>query len=96
MKRLERRDNIREQVEQEREAANEVPVDLHISELDLNARFENILVEAGITSVGDVLAVLEEQGDDGILNLSGIGQQALLDIKKGLRRHGHDVPMTEA
>lgn len=96
MKRLQRRDNIRDQVEQEREDSNEVPTDLHISELDLNARFENILIEAGITSVSDVLAVLDEQGDEGILDLSGIGQQALLDIKKGLRRHGHDIPMTEA
>lgn len=96
MKRLERRDSIRDRVEEARQATNEVPVDLHISELDLNARFENILVEAGITSVGDVLAVLEEKGDDGILSLSGIGQQALLDIKKGLRRHGHEVKLTEA
>ena len=96
MKRLQRRDNIRDEVETARQAANEVPVDLHISELDLSSRFENILVEAGMTSVGDVLAVLAEQGDDGILNLSGIGQQALLDIKKGLRRHGHEIPMTEA
>ena len=96
MKRLQRRDNIREEVQAARQAASEVPVDLHISELDLNSRFENILVEAGITSVGDVLAVLEKEGDEGILNLSGIGQQALLDIKKGLRRHGHDVKLTEA
>ena len=96
MKRLQQRDTIRVEVESAREAANEIPTDLHISELDLSSRFENILVEAGMTSVGDVLDVLKEQGDDGILNLSGIGQQALLDIKKGLRRHGHDVPMTEA
>ncbi len=96
MKRLQQRDTIRSEVESARKAANEVPTDLHISELDLSSRFENILIEAGMTSVGDVLAVLKDQGDDGILNLSGIGQQALLDIKKGLRRHGHDVPMTEA
>lgn len=95
-KRLERRDSIRDEVETTRQVANEIPTDLHISELDLSSRFEKILTEAGMTSVGDVLAVLADKGDDGILGLSGIGQQALLDIKKGLRRHGHDIPMTEA
>ncbi|MGB7339950.1 MAG: DNA-directed RNA polymerase subunit alpha C-terminal domain-containing protein [Phototrophicaceae bacterium] len=96
MKRLERRDSLREQAEQAEAVANSAPTDLPITELELNTRFENILDEAGIKTVGDILAVLDAQGDEGILNLSGIGQQALLEIKKGLRRQGHDVPMTEA
>lgn len=95
MKRLQRRDSIREEVASSRQAA-ELPTDLPIAELGLNARFENILTEADINTVADVLRVLDEDGDDGILNLSGIGQQALLDIKKGLRQQGHDVPATEA
>lgn len=96
MKRLERRDSIRKDVEVARETASDLPTNMSIAELELNTRFENILTEAGLNTVGDVLRVLDEDGDDGILNLSGIGQQALLEIKKGLRRQGHDIPATEA
>ena len=96
MKRLERRDSLRKEEESAREEANSVATDTPVTELELNTRFENILTEAGLNTVGDVLRVLDEDGDDGILNLSGIGQQALLEIKKGLRRQGHDVAATEA
>lgn len=96
MKRLQRRDNIREEVETARQDAASLPTDLPIQELELNTRFENILLDADIKTVGDVLRILNEDGDDGILELSGIGQQALIDIKKGLRAQGHDLPATEA
>ncbi|MGJ3240460.1 MAG: DNA-directed RNA polymerase subunit alpha C-terminal domain-containing protein [Anaerolineae bacterium] len=96
MKRLQQRDSIREQVEQTRQEASDAPADMHISELDLSSRFEDILVEAGLTSFSDLLALFNEQGDEGLLNISGIGQQTLLEIKKGLRRHGHDLPVSEA
>lgn len=96
MKRLQRRDKIREEIEQKHEETQNVPSDLAIAELGLNTRFENILVEAGITTVQDVLNVLSEDGDDGILDISGLGNQALLEIKKSLRQQGHDVELTEA
>ncbi|MEL6307933.1 MAG: DNA-directed RNA polymerase subunit alpha C-terminal domain-containing protein [Chloroflexota bacterium] len=96
MKRLQRRDKIRQEIEQESEAANATPSDLPIAELGLNTRFENILAEAGINTVQDVLNVLNESGDDGILDISGLGNQALLEIKKSLRQQGHEVELTEA
>lgn len=94
MKRLKRRDNIRE----ERESAKQpeaVSTDMPVSELGINGRFENVLIEADITTVADVLKVLEDEGDEGILNLSGIGKQALIEIKNSLRQQGHDIPLTE-
>lgn len=96
MKRLQQRDKIRQDIEQERDETDNVPTDMPIAELGLNTRFENILSEAGINTVQDVLNVLNDEGDEGILNISGLGNQALLDIKKSLRQQGHDVELTEA
>jgi len=61
----------------------------------LNKRFENLLQENNITTVGDILNVLSEEGEDGILGISGIGQQALIDIKKSIRQLGIEVPSAE-
>lgn len=96
MKRLQQRDKIRQEIEQERDDVGGIPTDMPIAELGLNTRFENILTEAGINTVQDVLNVLNDEGDDGILDISGLGNQALLDIKKSLRQQGHDVELTEA
>jgi len=62
-----------------------------ISELELGARVEKILEEAGITEVGHALAKLE-LGDAAILEIKGFGRKSLADLKKGLRRLGYVLP----
>ena len=89
MKRLERKATLRDRSESQRSS---LPSNLAVTELGLSKRFENLLSENGLTTVGDILAVLSEKGDDGILDINGIGQQALIDIKKSLRTAGFELP----
>jgi large subunit ribosomal protein L31 len=94
--RLQRRNELREQAEAARQSGSRsVPTNLAVTELGLNKRFENLLQENNITTVGDILNVLSEEGEDGILGISGIGQQALIDIKKSIRQLGIEVPSAE-
>ena len=90
MKRLERKANLREK--SDTQSRSSLPSNLAVTELGLSKRFENLLGENGLTTVGDILKVLSEKGDDGILEINGIGQQALIDIKKSLRTAGFELP----
>jgi len=94
MKRLQRRDNIRE-AQESAAAAPTVPLDLPVAELGLNARFQHLLEENNINVAGDILRVLQEEGEDGLLGISGIGKQALIDIKKSMRAQGFELPASE-
>jgi large subunit ribosomal protein L31 len=93
MRRLQKRDEKRAEVEA-RETAR-TPMDLPLSELDLNARFTNILEENGIVTVQDFLEKFEADGDEGILDIQGIGRKILTDIKKLLRNRGYELPSTD-
>lgn len=85
MRRLQRREQLMaEQVAKEERAT---PTNLEVSAMALGTRAEKALVEAGVTTVGDVLALLAE-GDDALLALPGIGQKALIDAKRFLRAEG--------
>ena len=94
MKRLQQRDSIREQVESQR-SDERISANLAVSELGLNTRFERILAENDIVVVQDILNALSEKGEDGILDISGLGQQALIDIKKSLRNLGFEIPTVD-
>ena len=85
LKRLQRREEIRTEVEEE--AAAYSPATLPVDEIPLNARAMKAIKSDGIESVGDVLARLE-QGDDALLAITGVGQTALIDLKKYLRANG--------
>lgn len=93
MSRLQKRDSIRKEVE-DREAAK-TPLDLPIAELGLNKRTLNVLQENDIEVVEDFLKKFSTDGDDGFLEMHGIGRQALADIKKSLRNAGYEVPTPE-
>ena len=90
MKRLQRRDSIREEVATKRE--ERISTNLAVTELGLNTRFEKILTENGITIVQDILDAMSEKGENGILDINGLGQQALIEIKKSLRNLGFEIP----
>lgn len=90
MKRLKQRDEIRSTQKTEEDAT--APLDLPIADLELSARYTNILEENGIKVVGDVLNRLGEEDDENsILAIQGIGRKVLSDLKKMLRAEGYEI-----
>jgi len=77
-----------------REAARTSP-DVAVADLGLDKRYVNILAENGIEVVGDLLARFEEDGDQALLSISGIGRKVLADTKRLLRQRGYQLPETE-
>jgi preprotein translocase subunit Sss1 len=62
-----------------------------ISVLELRTRAENLLLEAGIETIGDVLKRLEV-GEATLTNLHGFGAKSLADLKENLRGLGFVLP----
>ncbi len=85
LKRLKRREEI--QAEKEEKVESSSPVSLSVEAMELGTRAQNALEAANVTTVGDVLELLEK-GDDALISLPGIGQKALIDIKRFLRAEG--------
>ena len=85
MKRLQRREEIKTEVEDQTEAQS--PLSYSVDVIKLNTRALNAIKAEGLESIGDVLDRLE-QGDDALLAITGVGQKALIDIKKYLRANG--------
>jgi len=71
----------------EEAAERQSPLALSIDGMGLGTRAENALREAGLTTVGDVLEHLQ-QGEDILLAIPGVGQRALIDIRRHLRAEG--------
>ncbi len=93
MRRLKAREDIRE--EAKRRAESRTSPEIPIADIDLKTRVENLLVEAGIEKVGDVLDMLEEGGDESLTDIRGFGLKALADLKKTLRSRGYVLPGDE-
>ena len=85
MRRLQKREEL--QAEKEQKEEQQAPVNLSVDSMSLGTRATNSLLEADVTTVNDVMALFE-QGDDALLAISGIGQKALIDIKRFLRAEG--------
>lgn len=93
MKRLQVRDAKRAEIE-EREAAR-TPTNLPLSELGVDKRYITVLGENNITTAGELIALLEDRGEEGLLEISGVGRKLVADMKKALRNRGYDVPANE-
>lgn len=85
MRRLQRRETIRSEKEAAAEARS--PLVVAVDSLGLGTRAEKALREAGLTTVGDLLDKVKE-GDDALLAIPGVGQKALIDVKRYLRNEG--------
>ena len=85
MKRLQRRQEMHSDAEEQAEAQS--PLSLSIDEIALNTRARKALEKEEILTVGDVMERYE-QGEDALLAITGVGQKALIDIKKFLRANG--------
>ncbi len=83
MRRLQKREEILSI--QEEELAASSPEAMPIQAIGMGKRAETALVDAGIFTVGDLMARLNEGGDDALLSIVGVGQMALIEIKKYLR-----------
>lgn len=92
-KRLQQRTTIQREAE-ERAAARTSPT-LPISELELGKRYVNILAENGIEVVGDFIKKLEEDAEESLLEIPGIGRKVLADVKKMLRNRGYELPESQ-
>jgi large subunit ribosomal protein L31 len=90
MKRLQVRDS--KLAEAEERAAARTPMDLPLTELGLNKRYATILSENGVNDVSDFLNKLENEGEDGLLEIAGIGRKVLSDVKKAMRARGYELP----
>ena len=82
MRRLQRREAYKAQQEAQEETA--AATNISIESMGLGTRVENALKEAEATIAQDLIDLLEK-GDDALLAISGIGQKALIDIKRYLR-----------
>jgi large subunit ribosomal protein L31 len=86
LRRLRRREEI--QTELEEVAPEQVdPRDAPVSAMALDKRATDALIAAELTTVGDVLDKLNE-GEDTLLAIQGVGQRALIDIRRYLRAEG--------
>jgi large subunit ribosomal protein L31 len=82
MRRLQRREAIVTEVQEQKDSRS--PLAAAVDTLPLTSRAVKALQEAGVATVGDIVARLEE-GDDALLAVNGFGQKALIDVKKFLR-----------
>lgn len=87
MRRLRRREEIATESETE-EVEERTPLKLGVEAFSAGTRAEKALGEADLTTVGDVFELYQEGGDDALLALQGIGQTALIAVKRFLRAEG--------
>ncbi len=73
--------------EEEPKVASEV-YEIPIENLDLSVRVFNSLKRTGITSVGEVLDMLEK-GQDAMLSIRNFGEKSLDELKERLREKGY-------
>src|SRR5664279_5619195 len=83
MKRLQVRDNKLAEVEQ-REAAK-TPLNLPLSDLTVDKRYIALLRENNVSTAGEFIAFLQERGEEGLLEIAGVGRKMIADVKKALR-----------
>ncbi|MGD2164997.1 MAG: DNA-directed RNA polymerase subunit alpha C-terminal domain-containing protein [Anaerolineae bacterium] len=94
LKKLERRKKKIAEIEQRR--AEKTSPELSIEELDIRTQAKNVLLEAQIETVGDVLDLLDEGGSEALMNIRGFGMKSLATLKKQLRARGFTLPGDEA
>jgi N utilization substance protein A len=65
---------------------------VHVSELEITPRVQNLLEENNITTLGDLMMYLE-MGDEALLDISGFGDKALEEVKEGV--DSYELPVVE-
>lgn len=93
LKKLERRKEKIAEIEQRR--AKRTSPELPIDKLDIRTQAKNVLLEADVETVEDVLDLLEEGGSEALMNIPGFGMKSLATLKKQLRARGFSLPGDE-
>ena len=78
--------------EQEEREASKTSPDRSLKEFEVSARATKMLLDAGLKTAGDLIAKLEEGGDEAVLAIDGFGRKSLADFKKAMRRMGYELP----
>ncbi|RMF44190.1 MAG: DNA-directed RNA polymerase subunit alpha [Anaerolineae bacterium] len=79
--------SVLEEDEEAARTSTEV-IDVPIENLDLSVRVFNSLKRTGITTVGEVLELLEK-GDDALLSIRNFGEKSLTELQVKLRERGY-------
>lgn len=84
---------VHEEYQKEKQAREEKKVseDVSVETLELGTRTNNILLEAELETVADILNLLEG-GDEPLLDIKGFGRKSLIDLKKALRSKNYEIP----
>ncbi len=90
LKKLKRREQKMEEAESRK--AERTSPGLPITELGLSTRVANVLLDANIKNVGDILTRLEAGGDEAMMNVKGFGLKSLVTLKKLLRSQDFVLP----
>lgn len=85
MRRLQRRQQMVTEQEEAKEKLS--PLSQSLDSIGLGTRAEKALTEAGLATVGELLDLVQ-QGDDHLLAIPGVGQTALVGVKRYLRAEG--------
>ena len=67
---------------------------MKLADLELSAASVKAWAKAGFEKASDVLNALKN-GDQAVLDLDGIGQSRLIEVKKAMRSKGIEVPGSE-
>jgi large subunit ribosomal protein L31 len=79
------------QKEKEDRETKKVVADISVEDLELGTRTTNILLDAKLATVADILSLLEG-GDQTLLDIKGFGRKSLIDLKKSIRSQGFEIP----
>ena len=84
---------VHEEYQKEKQArkTKKATADVSLEVLELGTRITNILNDAKLNTVADLLALLEE-GDQPLLDIKGFGRKSLIDLKKTLRAQDFEIP----
>jgi len=96
---IESRRDARRQVELEklaevRASFPETAFEVELTEVELSTRVQNLLIEAGYKTAGQVLQKLGLDAD-AILGLPGIGPKAMIEIAEKLNSYAYPEPVVE-
>lgn len=70
--------------------------DLSVEDLELGSRYDKALAGAGISTIGQMVELLAQGGDEALLGIKGFGHKALIDAKRKLRARGFEIIESEA
>jgi N utilization substance protein A len=98
-KEIESRRDARRQLEIEklaevRASFPETAFEVELAEVELSTRVQNLLLEAGYKTAGQVLQKLG-MDSDAILGLQGIGPKAMIEIAETLNSYAYPEPVVE-